>query len=87
MNTEEVIAFLADKNPKDILCLGSRTGAMSDVQNELEDTYPDIFNKRTLYSSIQDDDGNKAVEPDSSCAIFTTFDSSKGLRTEYMHSI
>ncbi len=79
MNTAEVIAFLADKNPKDILCLGSRTGDMSDVQNELEDNYPDIFNKRTLYSSIQDDDGNRAVEPDSSCAIFTTFDSSKGL--------
>lgn len=79
MTTEEVVAFLANQNPEDILCLGSRTGDMAFVQNELEENYPDIFNKKTLYSSIQDDDGNRVVEPDSTCAIFTTYDSSKGL--------
>ena len=79
MTPEEVVAFLANQNPEDILCLGSRTGDMSYVQNELEESHPDIFNKKTLYSSIQDDDGNRAVEPDSTCAIFTTYDSSKGL--------
>lgn len=79
MNTEEVIAFLADQNPENILCLGSRSGDMAHVQNVLENDYSDIYNKTTLYSSIQDDDGNRAVEPDSACAIFTTYDSSKGL--------
>lgn len=79
MTPEEVIAFLANQNPEDILCLGSRTGDMAFVQNELEENHPEIFNKKTLYSSIQDDDGNRAVEPDSTCAIFTTYDSSKGL--------
>ena len=79
MTPDEVVSFLANQNPEDILCLGSRTGDMSYVQNELEANYPDIFNKSTLYASIQDDDGNRAVEPDNSCAIFTTYDSSKGL--------
>ncbi len=79
MDREQAVAFLSSQKPKDILCLGSRTGDMSYVLNRLEEEYPADFNKSTVYASIQDDDGNRAVDPDGSCAIFTTYDSSKGL--------
>lgn len=79
MTTEQVISFLSSKDPKDILCLGSRTGEMAEVLNMLEDEFPNTFNKSTIFASIQDDDGNRAVDPTDSCAIFTTYDSSKGL--------
>ncbi len=79
MDLNEAIVFLSKQRPQDILCLGSRTGDMAEVLNELEDLYPEKFNKSTIYASIQDDDGNRAVIPSERCAIFTTFDSSKGL--------
>ncbi len=79
MGLDETIVFLSKQRPCDILCLGSRTGKMAEVLNELEDLFPEKFNKSTIYASIQDDDGNRAVDPTDRCAIFTTFDSSKGL--------
>lgn len=79
MNLDEVTAFLAKQKTSDILCLGSRRGKMSKVLNNLEDDYPDKFNKKTVYASISDDDSSKRTIPDKSTAIFTTFDSSKGL--------
>ncbi len=79
MGIEEATRFLSQQSPGDILCLGARTGAMADVLNDLEERYPDKFNKRTVYASISDDDGNRSVIPDNSCAIFTTYDSSKGM--------
>lgn len=79
MNLEEVERLLAQESPGDILCLGARTGDMTGLLNELEEQYPDKFNKRTVYASISDDDGNRAVVPDNRCAIFTTYDSSKGM--------
>lgn len=69
--------YLSTKNISDILCLGSRTGDMIKILNKLEQNYPEKFNKRTVYASIQDQDGK--VEPNKNCAIFTTYDSSKGL--------
>lgn len=78
MNPPKVIKFLSTQNTKDILCLGSRTGTMSKVLNELEEKYPDKFNKDTVYASIKDEDRG-SVSPNDSTAIFTTFDSSKGL--------
>lgn len=47
MNLNDVVAFLSEQDPKDILCLGSRTGKMSDALNALENTHTDKFNKRT----------------------------------------
>lgn len=81
MKIEEVIKFLREQEPKDILCLGSRTnGDMVRVLNTLEMEYPQKFNKNTVYASIQDvDSAGKKTTPDNSCAIFTTYDSSKGL--------
>lgn len=77
MGKSQIIKHLSSQNPEDILCLGSKTGPMIDVLNTLEEKYPDKFNKRTVYASVRNGDAN--VEPTSTSAIFTTFDSSKGM--------
>lgn len=76
-NKDEIIQFLSTQKPGDILCLGSRKGLITEVLNELENNYPEKFNKKTVYASIRDEE--KTVEPKKDSAIFTTFDSSKGL--------
>lgn len=79
---EDVIEFLVDKDPKDILVLGSRAGDISTVLNVLEDTHPEKFNKKTVYASIKDSEDDY-VKDKSDVAIFTTYDSSKGLERKY----
>ena len=79
MNVDDVTKFLSKQNPTDILCLGARTGEMADVLNMLEKEHPEKFNKSTVYASITDKDSVGKIEPKSDSAIFTTFDSSKGL--------
>ncbi len=79
MSKEDIIPFLAEQIPADILCLGARTGAMSDTLNILEEKYPDKFNKNTVYATISDYDSMGKTEPKEDSAIFTTYDSSKGL--------
>lgn len=74
---DNIADYLAAKNTRDILCLGSRSGDMIKTLNTLERKYPEKFNKRTVYASIQEQDGK--IEPNKNCAIFTTYDSSKGL--------
>lgn len=78
MTIDTVIQFLSDKNPKDILCLGSRTGEMTKLLNRLEDEYPQTFNKKSIYASIRTSGGG-STEPNSKAAVFTTFDSCKGM--------
>lgn len=78
MTPEAVVEFLAEQQPKDVLCLGERKGLLSGTLNLLENRYPERFNKKTVYASIRDEDGN-ASKPGKNAAIFTTFDSSKGL--------
>jgi len=78
MSRYAVMDFLSKQKPSDILCLGSRNGTMSYVLNYLEENYSEKFNKQTVYASIKDED-RQAIAPSSSSAIFTTFDSSKGL--------
>lgn len=78
MDIDEAISFLSQQQPKDILCLGARRDNMAYVLNELESNYSEIFNKKTVYASIADQDRG-AVEPKKTSAIFTTYDSSKGL--------
>lgn len=77
MTKNEIIGHLKNKEPGEILCLGSKTGPMVDVLNILEEHYPYKFNKRTVYASIKE--GGTNIEPDDGAAIFTTFDSSKGM--------
>ena len=79
MAREDIVPFLAKQIPADILCLGARTGAMSDTLNILEERYPDKFNKNTVYATISDNDSMGKTEPREDSAIFTTYDSSKGL--------
>jgi hypothetical protein len=78
MKMSDVVFFLSTKKPSDILCLGSRTGKMSETLNQLEKDYPKKFNKSTVYASINDEDRGRTI-PNKETAIFTTFDSSKGL--------
>lgn len=78
MNLSSVIDFLSRQKVKDILCLGSRTGKIAEVLNKLEKDYPSVFNKKTVYASIADEDSMQQ-NPGKNTAIFTTFDSSKGL--------
>ena len=79
MAKKDIVPFLAEQNPEDILCLGSRTGAMSDTLNTLEERYPYKFNKKTVYATISDSESIGKAEPKEDSAIFTTYDSSKGL--------
>lgn len=79
MTKEDIILFLSKQKPSDILCLGARIGVMSDTLNILEEKYPDKFNKKTVYASISDNDSTGKIEPKADSAIFTTYDSSKGL--------
>jgi hypothetical protein len=78
MDKTSIIALLSKCEPRDILCLGARYGDMVDVLNELETKMRNKFNKYTVYASISDRDKGR-VDPRDDVAIFTTFDSSKGL--------
>ena len=78
MTPKEAVKFIAEQEPKDILCLGARTGEMARVLNKLEQNFPHKFNKNTIFASISDQ-GERATEPTADSGIFTTFDSSKGL--------
>ena len=79
MTKEEIVPFLSEQNPEDILCLGARTGAMADTLNQLEEKYSYKFNKNTVYATISDNDSMGKTAPKEDSAIFTTYDSSKGL--------
>lgn len=82
MSLENVVKFLSEQKPKDVLCLGARVGQMADALNQLEEKYPENFNKKTVFASISDRNGTGATQPKKTSAIFTTFDSSKGLERD-----
>ncbi|WP_341488293.1 AAA family ATPase [Mesomycoplasma ovipneumoniae] len=77
MGLEKIKQFLSKQKPSDILCLGSNYGPMSKVLNYLEENHSDIFSKKTVYASIRKTDVK--MGPKENAAIFTTYDSSKGL--------
>ncbi len=79
MDTASAVDFLSKQETEDILCLGARTGALAKTLNILETRYPDKFNKRTVFASISDKNADGATRPTATSAIFTTYDSSKGL--------
>ncbi len=78
MDIDSVIKFLSKQNTKDILCLGPIKGTSTKVLNSLEEKYPDKFNKNTVYAKITDN-SESTTNPTPTSAIFTTYDSSKGL--------
>lgn len=82
MSIDKAVDFIAMQNPADILCLGARTGDLSRALNTLEKDFAYKFNKHTVYASITDEDRNN-VSPRADTAVFTTYDSSKGLERRY----
>lgn len=74
---DEALQLISTKTPGDLLCLGSRNGQMSEALNHVEREHADVFNKETVYASIKD--GDTSVSYGDDAAVFTTFDSSKGL--------
>ena len=79
MSQTKVQSTLAKLDPSQILCLGANSGQMVAAMNWLEANYPQKFNKNTVYASISNVDRSGNVQPTADTAIFTTFDSSKGL--------
>ena len=77
---DEALEFLSANRPGDLLCLGKRNGQMAEALNHLERTHPGVFNKKTVYASIRDGDISLTYGDDA--AVFTTFDSSKGLEPD-----
>ncbi|MEU0094826.1 hypothetical protein [Kribbella sp. NPDC006257] len=73
----EALDLMREKSPGELLCLGKRNGQMAAALNHLERSQGAIFNKDTVYASIRD--GDTAVTYGENTAVFTTFDSSKGL--------
>ena len=78
MSLEAAIDFLVQQKPQDILCLGWRDRCLSDALNILEGRCPEKFNKKTVYASIRDED-ESVSKYKKNIAIFTTYDSSKGM--------
>ena len=81
LDVNSTARFLSQFNPEDILVLGNNMswGARVEIQNILENKWPEKFNRDTVYSSITDRDADRRNIDASKCAIFTTFDASKGL--------
>lgn len=81
MDLAKCALFLSQYEPKDILVLGNNMswGTRVELQNMLEARWPDKFNKNTVYSSITDRDGDRRGLDTSECAVFTTYDSAKGM--------
>lgn len=79
MTATQATEYLAEQRLSDILCLGARYGDCSTILNLLEHQYPQKFNKHTVYASIREQDSLATINPTAETAIFTTFDSSKGL--------
>lgn len=83
-DVKAVARIVASYDPSDVLVLGPNgSGDRAELQNILEKRHRDKYNKDTLYSSIREEsrfDGSGKSTNDS--AIFTTFDSSKGLERD-----
>lgn len=77
LNFDQALELIESRSPGDLLCLGKRNGQMSDALNAVEQRHPEIFNKDSVYASIRD--GDSSVSYGDDAAVFTTFDSSKGL--------
>lgn len=80
-NVFEAINYIAALDPGDFMCLGATWGGMQYALNQLEEQYPEKFNKNTVYASIA---GYNDIEPDKESAIFTSYDKSKGMERDIL---
>lgn len=83
LDLKDVINLLSKQKPKDILCLGKNGGQRDILLNTLETIYPKIFNKNTVFAKISENESLGVIRPNNSSAIFTTFDSCKGLEKNF----
>lgn len=81
MRFQEIVRYLSKCDPADVLCLGATTGPRSYLLNELEERYPDKFNKNTIWAKISDSEGYGTC-PRFGVGIFTTFDGCKGMERD-----
>lgn len=83
-SVEDTAEIVAGYDPSQVLVLGPNgEGDRSLLQNILEKKHRDKYNKDTLYSSIREESGFDGVgKATDNSAIFTTFDSSKGLERD-----
>ena len=81
ITNDEAFEIASKYEPSQLLVLGGKSGAMTDLQNRLEEECPDIFNKYTVWSKINDKEGG-ATQPDPTCAVFTTYDGCKGMERD-----
>lgn len=81
MSFDKALTFLSKRSPGEILCLGMNNGKRSEMLNKLEERYPEKFNKHTVWAKISDRDGS-TTEPTAGTAIFTTYDSCKGMERD-----
>lgn len=81
MSEDEVFDYVSGLDPKSVLVLGAKAGHMTDLQNRLEEECSDVWNKYTVWSKIMEQDGG-ATQPDPNCAVFTTYDGSKGMERD-----
>lgn len=77
LSLDEAIDLVSDMDPADVICLGSRYGKPSQVLNRLEERCPDVWNKRTVYSTVGD--GERGALAPEGVGVVTTFDAAKGL--------
>lgn len=77
LDHEEAIELICGTEPGELLCLGKRNGAMMHALNEAERKAPERYNKQTVFASIRDGDADS--RPHEGAAVFTTYDSSKGM--------
>lgn len=80
MYEAEIRKVVRDLKPSQLLVLGKNNGDRTKLQNYLEDKYPDVFNKYTVWSKISDRGESTSPTPDA--AIFTTYDGCKGMERD-----
>lgn len=87
LTTEQAIEVLGTKDPKNVLILGcaGTNGAPSNakyIQNKIEAVYPDIYNKKTLYSCTAEEEGYDRCSTWSEVGLDITYDKCKGLERD-----
>lgn len=84
VDLKQAIRYLGQHcKPSQVLCLGANTGMRSKILNDLEQAYPEVYNKDTVWAKIREGEGGK-TQPDASCAVFTTYDGSKGMERDVL---
>ena len=81
MSFDEILRFVANCEPRQVLCLGSNAGKRNELLNKLEKEYESKFNKQTVWAKITENEGG-ATQPSPDAAIFTTYDGCKGMERD-----